>query len=302
MWAPVLLVSAFVIALLSRPKKSEASGHVWIVITVSLFLGVVGLQGIEPVRRDGFGNWGLLFAPFVVAYWGTVFFCLVWPVVVVLQGERGSRLMFLGIPFFLVGVVLLTISVTEHRVANKVLVDDRKFWSTVMEKGTVDLPIEEYRRHLSSAGKDAVRHQLHYSDDFSAPMLRLLRDLGFDVSKEPNLDIALILELKEQGDKNQRRFVKGSPSAYALNASLAANPATPPELLEEFGENMDSEVVFAVASNPKAPPQLLKKILRDSTARYAEGMKKTGNKRDGWALSQDKKIIERAEKSLARHR
>lgn len=196
---------------------------------------------------------------------------------------------------------MLAVFLVDRFYAMETLYEDRRFWGAVFKESNTKLPIDQYRAHLSSAGKEVVRNHLHDNNSISVSMLRLLHEVGFDVSQEPNVDAVLIREIKEQGDKNQERFVKGSSAANSLNSALAANPATPLELLEEFSGNEDLAVVIAVASNTNAPPQLLERLLKDAKLYYDEGMKKPVKARDCWVLSQNKRIIEMAERSLARN-
>jgi hypothetical protein len=287
--------------LASTLAKSNERESVWIAAGGSLLVGFLGLQLIEPVHRDGFGNWELLFGPFVIAYWALMAFCLLWPAIVQCQGWRNLDLLIVKIPLFVLGLLLVTISVNEHGYAKKVLVEDRKFWAAVLDKKTVDLPIEAYRKHLSSAGKDAVRHQLHYSDDFSVPMLRLLNDLGFDVSGEPNLDPELVMALRDESKRNEQKHAAGSPAANHISSSLARNPGVSVDVLREISQSDDFYVLQELAMNSSAPPEMLLALIQRAESGISKAKDRPKGKEDFWAWNHWSEIKKRCERTLARN-
>ena len=66
-----------------------------------------------------------------------------------------------------------------------------------------------------------------------------------EVAADPNTDVNVLLELARRQD---------------LWATLACNPNTPLELLEDFAKSDKSYVLFGLVSNPNTPLAILKMI------------------------------------------
>jgi len=59
----------------------------------------------------------------------------------------------------------------------------------------------------------------------------------------------------------------GAPSSWGVRWRVAANPACPPQLLQQLAQDPDQAVREQVANNPSCPPRVLEALARDPDQR-----------------------------------
>ncbi len=269
LWSPGVLLLALVIALLARLEGGRKPSVI-LSCVFAVLAGCFGAFGIERIQPGGW-NFQFLFLPFLWCKWAVIGFCGSWFLMGFGCGDLRS-LVAVQWFFGITAMVLLGLAIATHTYVPAVYQADREFWRKVFFKRIANLPLDEYRKHLSFEGREAVSHQLQYDKQTAPELLPILvkilpRGIA-DIADQTTLTRPLIEHAQQDAAAARNRYVPGSAAAEASLPQLARNPSTPIDVLEKLALDPSASVRANLALNKGAPPSVLEKLVNDEAQSY----------------------------------
>ena len=271
--SPGFLLLVVLIAAAARP---ELGGRTRLLpcAGIAVLAGFIGAFGVEPIQEGGW-NFQFLFLPFLWCKWVVIGFCASWSTAGLVARDHGPVIVVRWL-FGSVALGLLAITVAHHTYVPAVFREDREFWERVVSRPGDDVPVAAYQRHLATAvGRRAAAVRLQNDRTAAAALRPFLRDL-FPGGVSGFLDLTtvagpLLERALEEALEAWERHAPGDYYLAANRASLARNPALPPEVLERLASDPSEEIRKALSLNRGAPVAMLEKLAGDRGRGYGSG-------------------------------
>ncbi len=284
---PAAILATLVTVLVTRQPKTSLS----LAFPLSIGIGFLGVFFVEPIKSGGW-NWQFIGLPFLFCKWILIGFSATWPLLAYRQHVPRALLalqVFLASLFF----ILITITIANHTYVPAVARADTQFWEHVLEMNDAKLPARDYKRHLSSFGREAVLHHLHYHKDTAPEMLHVLADILPEgvgaIADQGSIDRELAEKVLHQA---------GS-ARWVLLPQLARNPGVPADILLRLSDDPDVVVRRELSLNVAAPPEILVKLITAGEHWLAQQQRAPERNRNSWAISTTLETVRNAKANLA---